>query len=72
MVNPEEMHDGISPDGLRSWQMVYLDPQLRGLMQRIFSEIPARIIDDTALEEVLLLCLMQVMRFHLCTQQPLL
>jgi AraC-like DNA-binding protein len=28
MVNPGEMHDGIPLDGPRSWQMVYLDPEL--------------------------------------------
>ncbi len=28
MVNPGEMHDGVPLNGPRSWQMLYLDPQL--------------------------------------------
>lgn len=46
------------------------DPQLRGLMQRLFSEITALVPDDIAVEEALLRCLMRVTRFHLCTRSP--
>jgi hypothetical protein len=46
------------------------DPQLRGLMQRLFSEIVASAPEDTAVEEALLLCLMRVSRYHLCARRP--
>lgn len=46
------------------------DPQLRGQMQRLFHEIVASAPDDTAVEEALLLCLMQVSQFHLCARRP--
>ncbi|MEB8266572.1 AraC family transcriptional regulator [Klebsiella grimontii] len=46
------------------------DPQLRGQMQRLFREIVASAPDDTAVEEALLLCLMQVSQYHLCARQP--
>ena len=89
MVNPGEMHDGVPLNGPRSWQMLYLDPQLvadefqgevksedillrpvvddpplRLLMQRLFAEITARTGDETALEEVLLLCLLRATGCH--------
>lgn len=77
MVNPGEMHDGIPLEGPRSWRMVYLDPervvddpQPRGQMQRLFREIVASAPDDTAVEEALLLCLMQVSQYHLCARRP--
>jgi AraC-like DNA-binding protein len=95
MVNPGEMHDGIPLDGHRSWQMVYLDPELvagefqgqikaedillrpvvddphlREIMQQLFREITASAADDTAVEEALLLSLMQITRFHLCARLP--
>ena len=46
------------------------DPQLRGLMQRLFSEIVTSAPEDTAVEEALLLCLMRVSRYHLCARRP--
>jgi AraC-like DNA-binding protein len=46
------------------------DPQLRGLMQRLFREIVASAPEDTAVEEALLLCLMRVSRYHLCARRP--
>lgn len=46
------------------------DTQLRGLMQRLFSEIVANAPEDTAVEEALLLCLMRVSRYHLCARRP--
>lgn len=46
------------------------DPQLRGLMLRLFSEIVASAPEDTAVEEALLLCLMRVSRYHLCARRP--
>lgn len=46
------------------------DPMLRGQMQRLFREIVASAPDDAAVEEALLLCLMQVCQFHLCARRP--
>lgn len=50
------------------------DPQLRGLMLRLFSEIVASAPEDTAVEEALLLCLMRVSRYRLhgrlCRSKP--